>query len=86
MTDAGTSNESDMTLGTEEVHANTAIAGHAGRRLPFILQVATIWTNVADLPQESDGEMRYFSRAPLTGNVATTSAGGDVSFSDLEVR
>lgn len=55
------------------------------RRLPFVLRVATTWTNVADLPPIGDGELRYFAHAPLTGEVATTSGGRDVHFSDLEV-
>ncbi len=55
------------------------------RRLPFILRVATIWTNKDELPSADEGQLRYWKRAPLTGNVVTTSGGQDVSFSDLEV-
>ena len=55
------------------------------RRLPFVLRVATTWTHVSDLPAAGDGEMRFFPHAPLTGNVAATSGGRDVHFSDLEV-
>ncbi|MGA7672941.1 MAG: hypothetical protein WBW04_21165 [Nitrolancea sp.] len=56
------------------------------RRLPFILRVGTTWTNKDDLPSAEDGQLRYWKRAPLTGGIATTSGGKDVSFSDLEVQ
>ncbi len=56
------------------------------RRLPFILRVGTTWTNKDDLPSAEDGQLRYWKRAPLTGAIATTSGGKDVSFSDLEVQ
>ena len=56
------------------------------RRLPFTLRVATVWTDTADLPKEGDGQLCYWLRAPLTGGLASTSGGRDVSFSDLEVR
>jgi len=56
------------------------------RRLPFILRVGTTWTNKDDLPSAEDGQLRYWKRAPLTGALAMTSGGKDVSFSDLEVQ
>jgi hypothetical protein len=56
------------------------------RHLPFVMRVAVVWTSTADLPQEGEGQMRYWQRAPLTGTLTHTSDGGDVSFSDLEVR
>ncbi len=56
------------------------------RRLPFILRVGTTWTNKDDLPSAEDGQLRYWKRAPLTGVIAATSGGKDVSFSDLEVQ
>ncbi|HVB64767.1 MAG TPA: hypothetical protein VNE17_08545 [Nitrolancea sp.] len=74
----------DVVRPAEQLHDRSTLT--AERRLPYIWRVATIWTNVADLPLESEGEMRYFARAPFTGSVATTAAGRDVSFSDLEVR
>ena len=58
----------------------------SSRRLPFILRVGTTWTNKDDLPSAEDGQLRYWRRAPLTGAVATTSGGKDVSFSDLEIQ
>ncbi|HEX3721444.1 MAG TPA: hypothetical protein VHV31_01555 [Nitrolancea sp.] len=66
-------------------HSITNSATEVERRLPFVLRVATTWTNVADLPPMGDGELRFFARAPLTGEVVTTSDGRDVHFSDLEV-
>jgi hypothetical protein len=56
------------------------------RRLPFVLRVGTIWTNKDDLPSADDGQLRYWRKAPLTGAVAMTSGGKDVTFSDLEVQ
>jgi hypothetical protein len=58
----------------------------SSRRLPFILRVATTWTNKNDLPSAEDGQLRYWRQAPLTGTVVTTSGGKDASFSDLEVE
>lgn len=58
----------------------------ADRRLPFSLRVAMVWTDAADVPKEGDGQLHYWRRAPLTGGLASTSGGRDVSFSDLEVR
>ncbi len=60
--------------------------GDGERRLPFILRVAAVWTDKDDLPSAEDGQLRYWRRAPLTGSVASTSGGRDVSFSDLEVQ
>jgi hypothetical protein len=60
--------------------------GATERPIPFVLRVATVWTNIHDLPSEGDGQLRYWQRAPLTGELASTSGGRDVSFSDLEVR
>jgi len=56
------------------------------RGLPFVWRVATVWTNVADLAKEGDGQLCYWRRAPLTGNVASTSGGRDVNFSDIEAQ
>ena len=55
------------------------------RRLPFSQRVAMEWFDAGDLPGDEDGHLRHWRRAPLTGNVMSTSAGRDVSFSDLEV-
>lgn len=57
----------------------------AGRRVPFVLRVATSWTELAELPFEGDGQLRAWRRTPLTGRVTATDHGRDVSFSDLEV-
>ena len=77
--------------GTETLSQNGATSEERNRtgnerRLPFILRVGTTWTNKDDLPSAEDGQLRYWKRAPLTGAVAMTSGGKDVSFSDLEVQ
>ncbi len=66
--------------------AKPETATNADRRLPFTLRVATAWTDLADLPKPEDGQLYYAQRAPLTGALASTSAGRDISFSDIEVR
>jgi hypothetical protein len=58
--------------------------GHAERRLPFTARVAVEWMDDGDLPGPEDGQLRYWRRAPMTGNVVVTAGGQDVSFSDLE--
>jgi hypothetical protein len=56
-----------------------------GRRLPFTLRVAMVWTNTTPVPREGAGVFHYWRRAPLTGTLVSTSGGRDVSFSDLEL-
>jgi hypothetical protein len=75
----------EVTTQVDGASEGVATITSAGRRLPFVLRVATTWTHVSDLPAAGDGEMRFFPRAPLTCNVAATSGGRDVHFSDLEV-
>jgi hypothetical protein len=60
-------------------------AATAGRRLPFTLRVAAVWTSVTDL-DEAGGHVGYWARAPLTGRIIATGGRGDVSFSDVEIR
>lgn len=55
------------------------------RRIPFTQRVAVVWMD-DDPPQEGERHIRHWRRAPLTGELATTSEGGDISFSDLEVE
>jgi hypothetical protein len=75
----------EITTRVDGASESVATISNGGRRLPFVLRVATTWTHISDLPAAGDGEMRYFPRAPLTGEVAATSGGRDVHFSDLEV-
>lgn len=56
------------------------------RPIPFVVRVATVWTNKADFLAENDGQLSFWQRAPLTGNIVATSGGSDVSFSDLEIK
>jgi hypothetical protein len=55
------------------------------RPVPFTLRVAVAWTALRDAPHADDGELFFQSRAPLTGELALTDNGRDVSFSDIEV-
>lgn len=81
--DTQTATEAPGQIGEALEDANRA---NGERRLPFILRVGTTWTNKDDLPSADDGQLRYWRKAPLTGAVAMTSGGKDVSFSDLEVQ
>jgi hypothetical protein len=67
-------------------HEDTDGESRIERRIPFVLRVATEWTTASELRSPHDGQLRYWRRAPLTGNVTVTSHGGDISFSDMEVR
>lgn len=79
------SNTVTETLAQSSGTADGPARDDSNRRLPFILRVATVWTNKDELPSADEGQLRYWKRAPLTGNIVTTSGGQDVSFSDLEV-
>ena len=62
-----------------------SLNGRAERPLPFVLRRCLSWLGDGDLPRAEDGELTYWRRAGLTGEVALTSQGRDVHFSDLEV-
>lgn len=55
------------------------------RPLPFVLRRCLSWLSLDELPSDGDGQLRFWQRAGLTGNVVLTSQGRDVHFSDLEV-
>jgi hypothetical protein len=77
----------DNGLVSQETSLDAPAAGTvAGRRLPFAVRVAMVWSDTMDLPREEDGPLYYWRRAPLTGSLASTSGDRDVSFCDLEVR
>lgn len=63
-----------------------AATDSGARPLPFVLRVAAEWMSIDDAPRDDDGQYLYRLRALLTGDVTLTSAGGDVSFTDVGVR
>ena len=52
------------------------------RPLPFVMRVAAEWTRAANA---DDGALVYRKRARLTGELATTATGRDVTFSDIGI-
>ena len=71
------------TTATERAGADPA--SHDERPLPFVLRVAARWSSFDELPHASDGQLFFRRKAPLTGQLALTSDGADLQFSDLEV-
>jgi hypothetical protein len=56
------------------------------RPLPFALRVAAEWMSIDEAPRDDDGQYLFRHRAALTGDLALTGGGRDVSFTDLGVR
>lgn len=76
---------------SDQPAASTSVSGPAGtagddRPLPFALRVAAEWISIEEAPRDDDGQYLFRQRALLTGNLVLTSAGSDVSFSDMGVR
>lgn len=82
---ATTGSGGSSATGGEEIRTRPSTVDEGDRRLPFTARVAVEWMDTADLPGPEDGQLAYWLRAPMTGNVVATADGRDVGFSDLEV-
>ena len=69
---------------SDEPRGAAAESGGDRPELPFVLLRCVTWIDTAELPGDDNQEIRYWQRAGFTGSVALTSAGQDVTFSDLE--
>ncbi len=54
--------------------------------VPFTLRVAAEWYDRHEAPSENDGAVLYQREAVLSGDLASTEAGADLSFTHIRVR
>lgn len=79
-----------MALLTKDTVAEPQSAARATESGPpavcsFTLRHAATWLMLDEAGATDDGQLLYRKRAPLTGQLETTDAGHDISFSDVTV-
>lgn len=54
--------------------------------VPFTLRVAAEWYDRDEAPSENDGAVLYRRETILAGDLASTEAGSDLSFTHIRIR
>lgn len=53
--------------------------------LPFTLMVAAEWYTIEEAPSENDGAVFYQREVEISGDLATTQHGADLSFTHIRI-